>query len=242
MSADQSESLRGIIAKAADESNKALEHQRKQSPNEQELGTQRPLLLKAGNIGRNAPSAPDIGTHGNNKNIMLGGGGDGPDNPATLEGFRAYGASNTGSLGGWAPEPQVGSEGGEIDSTASTYSAGPTHLSNAELKELMSLPHMKITDTRGAGAARPPRHHLFPQDNWEWFDDHEITIDRYTIEMNEGEHSAIHTMGWNRKVQDFIDQEDLYGERYTRWDIFRFMNLKRREFRLKGRLVVPYEN
>jgi hypothetical protein len=108
--------------------------------------------------------------------------------------------------------------------------------------ELMSQPHMKITDTRGAGAARPPRHHLFPQDNWEWFNAHEITIDRYTIEMNEGEHSAIHTMGWNRKVQDFIDQEGLYGERYTRWDIFRFMNLKRREFRLKGRLVVPYED
>ena len=243
LSADQSESLRGIIAKAADESNKALEHQRKQSPNERELGTQRPRLLKARDFGRTAPGAADIGgTRGNNKNIMLGGAGGEPDNPATLEKSRAYGASNTEALVVSGPRPQVGSEVDETDATASTYSARPTHLSNAELKELMSLPHMKITDTRGAGAARPPRHHLFPQDNWEWFDDHEITIDRYTIEMNEGEHSAIHTMGWNRKVQDFIDQEDLYGERYTRWDIFRFMNLKRREFRLKGRLVVPYEN
>jgi hypothetical protein len=58
--------------------------------------------------------------------------------------------------------------------------------------------------------------------------------------MSWGSHSAIHTMGWNRKVRDFKDMEGVRGKRYTQRDIFRFINLRRREFGLKRKKVVPY--
>jgi len=83
-----------------------------------------------------------------------------------------------------APEQRANtwSEADDTDTTGSTYSMGSTHLSRAELHQLMARPDIKITDKIGAGATRPPRHHLFPQPYREWFwDNHRIDIDRYTI-------------------------------------------------------------
>src|SRR5262249_31033642 len=70
-----------------------------------------------------------------------------------------------------------------LGSTTSTYSDWPTHLTGAETDELMRRPDMKITDAKGAGAARPHRHHLFSQIRRDWFFARGIHIDGYTIEM-----------------------------------------------------------
>ena len=144
-----------------------------------------------------------------------------------------------------APEQRANtwSEADDTDTTGSTYSMGSTHLSRAELHQLMARPDIKITDKIGAGATRPPRHHLFPQPYREWFwDNHRIDIDRYTIEMDWGWHSAIHSMGWNRRVKEFIDLERTRATPYTRRRIFRFINELRRDFNLKGQRIVPYED
>ena len=47
-----------------------------------------------------------------------------------------------------------------------------------------------------AGMARRPRHHVFPDEHREWFEDRgfvgEWGIDNFTVEMDAGFHSAIH--------------------------------------------------
>jgi len=64
--------------------------------------------------------------------------------------------------------------------------------------EFEDLPFgMHITGPNGAGAARPPRHHVFPQENREWFSERNFDIDRVTVELDHGTHTALHTMGWN---------------------------------------------
>jgi hypothetical protein len=69
----------------------------------------------------------------------------------------------------------------------------------------------------GAGMARNPRHHVFPQEHRTWFEAHgfvgEYDIDHYTIRMRQADHEAIHGGGnwrlardvkweheWNRRV------------------------------------------
>jgi hypothetical protein len=121
----------------------------------------------------------------------------------------------------------------------SNYSIKRTHLSEAEVHELMSRPDMKVADTKGAGAARPHRHHLFIQTRRAWFRERGILVDRYTIEMSQGEHSAYHTMGWSKEIQKFIDAEPK-ARHYSPRDILRFGVLMRRRLGLKGRKVVPY--
>jgi RHS repeat-associated protein len=125
-------------------------------------------------------------------------------------------------------------------STSSTFSAGRSHLSSAEMGELMQMPGMKLTNTTGAGAARPPRHHIFTQENRAWFKERGVDIDRYTLELSQGEHSAAHSMGWNKEVQQFIDQEALWGSKYTPREILRFGAQLRREFGLRHHKAVPF--
>jgi RHS repeat-associated protein len=123
---------------------------------------------------------------------------------------------------------------------SSTFSVGRTHLSAPELQELMGQPGMKVTGTTGAGAARPPRHHVFTQENRSWFQQHGVDIDRYTLELTQGEHTAAHSMGWNKEVQSFIDQEALWGRTYSRREVLRFGAQLRREFGLRHHKVVPF--
>jgi hypothetical protein len=134
----------------------------------------------------------------------------------------------------------------EFGTRTSTYSDWPTHLTPAEVDELMSRPDMKITDTKGAGAARPDRHHLFSQTRRDWFFARGIDIDKYTIEMSQGEHSAYHTMGWNQDVEDFIASEASEatrgGREYSPIDILRFGVTMRRKWGLRRRKIVPYED
>jgi len=53
-----------------------------------------------------------------------------------------------------------------------------------------------------AGAARPPRHHIFPQEHRQWFKDRGFAIDKVTAPLDQGTHSALHTMGWNEEIME----------------------------------------
>ena len=69
--------------------------------------------------------------------------------------------------------------------------------------ETMELISMHEAGKQGIGAARKPRHHVFPQEHREWFEERgfvgEHDIDNYTIEMDQSSHQAIHGGGnWQR--------------------------------------------
>ncbi len=131
---------------------------------------------------------------------------------------------------------------GAGSTTDSTFSVGRTRLSKAEVDELLAQPGMKTTGTTGAGAARPDRHHIFVQEERQWFKDRGVDIDKYTLELTWGEHSAIHTGGWNARVQQFIADEALWGRHYTRREILKFGAELRREFGLRSVKVGPFGN
>jgi hypothetical protein len=126
-------------------------------------------------------------------------------------------------------------------STSSTFSVGRTHLSDGELGELMARPDMKVTNLTGAGGARPPRHHIFVQEQRDWFQARGVDIDKYTLELTWGEHSAAHTGGWNPRVKEFIGDEGLLGRQYTRREILKFGADLRREFGFRSIKVTPFD-
>jgi hypothetical protein len=80
---------------------------------------------------------------------------------------------------------------------------------------------VRETSRRGAGVARPVRHHVFPQEHRKWFEERgfvgDMDIDNFTIELEEAAHQAAHGGGdwrlgrtwpgeWNRRVM-FVLQE-----------------------------------
>jgi hypothetical protein len=107
-----------------------------------------------------------------------------------------------------------------------------------------------------AGAGRPPRHHVFPQEKRSWFQRRGFRgkhdIDQYTIPQSQGEHQAIHGGGkwklgrewegeWNNKIMDHLRKaERLKGSRLTRDEIIAEGRKLMRKYGLKGRFK-PYK-
>jgi RHS repeat-associated protein len=80
-----------------------------------------------------------------------------------------------------------------------------------------------------AGAARRPRHHVFPREKRAWFEERgfvkELDIDFFTIELDEGTHQAIHGGGnwrlarrewegeWNTRMMDALKSAEMALDR-----------------------------
>ena len=92
-----------------------------------------------------------------------------------------------------------------------------------------------------AGVARPPRHHIFPQEFRLWFEERGVNIDRFAIEMSQGEHSALHTMLWNEKLFDLLEaKEAILKRKLTVREIWQVGYRFCREFELRDFDIIDY--
>jgi hypothetical protein len=114
---------------------------------------------------------------------------------------------------------------------------------------------MKETGRKGAGAARPPRHHVLPQEERVWFEEHgftgELDIDNFCVEMEEASHQAIHGGGdwklgrrwageWNTKVMAELRRlEGLNGRPLTPSQIMKFVQMLMKQYKIPADFV-PY--
>ena len=145
-----------------------------------------------------------------------------------------------GRIAGQGPGAAHISDPGFSLGLESSFSVGPTTKTRGEIGELLGEPGMKITRTTSAGAARPPRHHIFVQEQRSWFEARGVDIDRYTIELDPGTHSAVHTMGWNRRWSEFKAAEEFLGHPYTTREVLRFGAQLRREFGLRDYTLLHF--
>jgi hypothetical protein len=88
-----------------------------------------------------------------------------------------------------------------------------------------------ITGASRVGAGNLPKHHVFPQEHRRWFEARgfrgKTSIDKYTVELDVGEHQAIHGGGdwrrgrtwvneWNARIyRELTTTEDFLGRRLT---------------------------
>jgi hypothetical protein len=104
-----------------------------------------------------------------------------------------------------------------------------------EVKDLLgegpTTDAMKVTNTTGAGAARPPRHHVLPKEHRKFFEERgfkgDLDIDNFTVELETAEHQAQHGGGnwvegrkwdgeWNQMVMERLrEAEKPLGRRLT---------------------------
>ncbi len=114
---------------------------------------------------------------------------------------------------------------------------------------------MSERTARGAGASRPPRHHVFPQEFRAWFERRGFTrslgldIDTFTVEMSEGEHQAIHGGGnwrlgrttgieWNTRLWAELQRaEGLKGSLLNFSEIYTIAIRLMREYRIPADFV-----
>src|SRR6185312_9313986 len=94
---------------------------------------------------------------------------------------------------------------------------------------------MRETGKAGAGMARPPRHHVLPDELREWFEKRgfkgAMDIDHFCVELEQADHQAIHGGGnwrlgrtwpgeWNRMIMDALQKaESEAGRMLTRTEI-----------------------
>ena len=108
----------------------------------------------------------------------------------------------------------------------------------------------------GAGLKAKPKHHVLPQQYKNWFEEHGFTgewhIDKFTVELEESEHQAIHGGGnyrigrttgfeWNIRVMNELRSEEakLGGRLLTRDEVFRVVERLMRQYKIPRRYV-PY--
>lgn len=106
-----------------------------------------------------------------------------------------------------------------------------------------------IIDARHPLLRSAPKHHIFPQQHRKWFNDRGVDIDRYTIKLTEGDHSALHFGGgkgkgggwWNDQImRELLKQEQRVGRQLTRREILREGARLRRRAGLRHVKVEPY--
>ncbi|GIX00059.1 MAG: hypothetical protein KatS3mg111_3391 [Pirellulaceae bacterium] len=100
---------------------------------------------------------------------------------------------------------------------------------------------LPVVDKVRAGAARPPRYHIFPQEHRQWFAERGFDIDKVTVELDQGTHSALHTMKWNEKLMKELYKAELAkGEKLTPREIWRNGYRFMRQQKLRGLPFLPY--
>jgi hypothetical protein len=92
---------------------------------------------------------------------------------------------------------------------------------------------MKVTNATGAGLARPPRHHVLPQEHRPFFEQRGFTgdldIDNFTVELETAHHQAQHGGG------NWVQGRSWAGE----WNRLVMDKLRGNEERLRRRMSVP---
>ncbi len=93
---------------------------------------------------------------------------------------------------------------------------------------------------------RPPRHHLFPEAFRDWFTARGIEIDKYTVELDWGTHSALHYGPnggwWNQEIMtNLTDVERSLGRQLDPTEIFDVGGIVRRRAGIEGLPIVPYK-
>jgi predicted lipoprotein DUF2380 len=94
---------------------------------------------------------------------------------------------------------------------------------------------MRVTGRAGAGMAKPPRHHVMPQEFREWFEKRgftgEMDIDRFCVRLEQAHHQAIHGGGnwklgrtwpgeWNQMIMKALGKaESRAGRMLTRNEV-----------------------
>ncbi len=103
----------------------------------------------------------------------------------------------------------------------------PMHGMHA-LGESPEVAAVRETSRRGAGIARPVRHHVLPQEHRTWFEERgfvgKLDIDNFTIELEEAMHQAAHGGGnwrlgrtwpgeWNQRVMSELHEAERHHQR-----------------------------
>jgi hypothetical protein len=157
-----------------------------------------------------------------------------------------FGANQYGEAFGMvAPAPAAtrrGVGGSGIGGRNATYKRMAT-------EEVVEEGSLTIKGARTAGVTRTPRHHIFPLADRSWFAERGINIDHYTLELDEGTHTALHYGAgpvkregwWNDTIMRSLRaREEALGRKLTPREILQIGAEMRRRANLSNMKVLPY--
>ena len=83
---------------------------------------------------------------------------------------------------------------------------------------------------------RDPLHHVLPREHKAFFESQGINVDDYVVSISEGEHTAVHSMGWNQKWAAWIKA----NQGASKPEIWKFARKMMDEFKLNNRPFMRY--
>jgi hypothetical protein len=144
------------------------------------------------------------------------------------------------TLGGMWRNPRLSEAGSVINPFAELFGEGP------------EVDAIHLTTPYRGGFARPPRHHIFPQAEQEWFAARGVNIDDYTVQLAEALHQALHGGGnwklgqlsadeWNAHLMGFLrSAESAKGSRLNATEILFLSRDVIKYYGLEGLPVAPF--
>jgi hypothetical protein len=75
-----------------------------------------------------------------------------------------------------------------------------------------------------------------------WFKERGVNIDRFTVELTSGEHSAIHGLGWDRELRNALERAESEGEALSARGIWDIGYRQMRRYRIANRPLIPYRD
>jgi RHS repeat-associated protein len=114
----------------------------------------------------------------------------------------------------------------------------------APMKSLRALEEAspELRAMRPTVLQRIPRHHVFPQEEKAWFSSRGFDIDKFTIELDQGTHSALHTMKWNDAIMSALKtRETLKGAQLTESEILSIGKDVLERFKITAPTFVPFK-
>jgi hypothetical protein len=144
-------------------------------------------------------------------------------------------------------EPTVGPATGRV---AAEEAAASSSARRMAVQEALENGEINATTAQRAGVARPPQHHIFPQENEVWFSERGVDIDKYTVTLDQGTHEALHYGGgpdkgggwWNETImKNLTEREAALGRQLTPAEIEQTGMEMMKRAKIDDLPIVPYE-
>ena len=89
------------------------------------------------------------------------------------------------------------------------------------VQEALEIGEINAATAQRAGVVRPPQHHVFPQAERPWFAERGVDIDKFTVNVDQGTHEALHYGGgpgkgggwWNEQIMKTLTEREAALER-----------------------------
>jgi len=168
-----------------------------------------------------------------------------PQRPIAMNAQRTAAARQMAVPWGRGPARKADEDGAAKDNAdEKVFRAGKAPLRGDKRNQMGTGPEtgsMHVGNAAQAGMARPPQHHVLPQEQRAWFAARGVNVDEYCVNLDQAHHEAIHKMDWNGQLMKAMKvREDGKGKKLVAGEIVDVARIVMGQFNIGGLPFVKF--